>query len=185
MLNTLFASADTRISKCKENLSNELSKIRTGRAHPQILDQIKVSSYGSEMPLSQVASVHVEGTRNLLVTPWDKSQINACEKAIRQSDLDLNPAIQGNSIRVPFPVLTEERRKDLVKIVKEQGEAGKVAIRNVRRSILQDIKTMLKDKEITEDEEKSAANKMNVKTQDAVAAIDKIIASKEVELSEV
>ena len=185
MLNEIYESISEKMLKAESSLANEFSKVRTGRAHPQLLDHIKVTSYGSEMPLSQVANVHVEGARNLLITPWDKSLVSACEKAIRMSDLGLNPAAVGESIRVPVPPLTEERRKDLIRVVKELSENAKISVRNVRRSGLQEVKQLLKDKEITEDEEKSAGNVINKKTQDFIEKIDKMLTQKENELSEV
>ncbi len=185
MLDTIFADVTEKMEKSEQSLAAEFGKVRTGRAHPQLLDHIKVMSYGAEMPLSQVANVHVEGARNLLVSPWDKSLIAACEKALRQSDLGLNPATTGESIRVPVPPLTEERRKDLIKLVKEITENAKISVRNIRRSGLQDVKALLKDKEITEDEEKSAGNKINKTTQDFIEKIDTMFSQKEAELLEV
>lgn len=185
MLDDIYSDMREKMSKSEQSLATEFGKVRTGRAHPQLLDHIKVPSYGSEMPLAQVANVHVEGARNLLITPWDKSLVAACEKAIRQSDLGLNPATSGDSIRVPVPALTEERRKDLIKLVKELTENAKIALRNVRRAGLQEIKALLKDKEITEDEEKAAANQANKMTQEAVEKVDAMLSQKEAELLEV
>ncbi len=185
MLDTIFDDMRDKMTRSEQSLAGEFSKVRTGRAHPQLLDHIKVASYGSEMPLAQVANVHVEGARNLLITPWDKSLVAACEKAIRQSDLGLNPATSGESIRVPVPPLTEERRRDLIKLVKELAENAKISMRNIRRAALQEVKSLLKDKEITEDEEKSATNNANKITQEAVEKVDAMLSQKEAELLEV
>ena len=185
MITTIYQETETKMQKAVDGLENEIRKIRTGRAHPNLLDHITIESYGAKMPLPQVASVSVEGARSILVTPWDKSQVASIEKAIRQSDLGLNPAAHGHSIRVPLPSLTEERRKDLVKVAKEVGENGKIAIRNIRRSALQEVKVLLKDKEISEDEEKSAETKINLMTEKFVDKATKILTEKIKDLQEV
>lgn len=185
MISGVYQETEAKMQKAVDSLEYEVRKIRTGRAHPNLLDHIMVDSYGSKMPLPQVASISVEGARSILVSPWDKSQIAAIEKAIRQSDLGLNPATQGPSIRVPLPSLTEERRKDLVKVAKEVGESGKISIRNVRRSALQEVKALLKDKEISEDEERSAEEKINQLTEKYVAKATDLLAVKIKDLQEV
>ena len=185
MLEDIEKKSQEKMQKCIDSLEAEMGKIRTGRAHASLLDHIKVESYGSKVPISQVATVSVEGARSLLVSPWDKSQLSACEKAIRQSDLGLNPASQGSCVRVPLPPLTEERRKDMIKLVKDIAEHGKVAIRNIRRHALQEVKTALKDKLITEDEEKVIHAKMNKITETYVDKADQYLHSKENELKEV
>ena len=185
MIDEAYNQASEKMQKCIESLETDMGKIRTGRANASLLDHIKVESYGSKVPLSQVANIHVEGARSLLVSPWDKNQLGACEKAIRQSDLGLNPATHGSSVRVPLPPLTEERRKDMIKLVKELAENGRVAIRNVRRHALQEIKGALKEKLITEDEEKSSQAKMNKLTESFVEKVDKHLEKKEQELTEV
>lgn len=156
MINEIKKDAETRMQKSVEALKNELSKLRTGRAHASLLDHITVDYYGSEVPLSQVANISVEDARTLSLTPWEKPMVQVVEKAIMTSDLGLNPATSGEVIRVPMPALTEERRKDMVKLVRKEGENTRVAIRNIRRDANSELKTLLKDKEITEDEEKRA-----------------------------
>lgn len=170
------------MDKALEGVSAQLSKIRTGRAHPQLLDHIRVDVYGSSMPLSQVANVHAEGARSLVVSPWDKSQVSACEKALRTSDLGINPARNGDMIRVPLPELTEERRKDLIKVVRDQTETGKVSLRNARRMAMTSIKQLKKDNEITEDEEKRLDAEINKVTELYVEKVAKLCAEKEKEL---
>jgi ribosome recycling factor len=185
VIEEVVMQAEEKMGKAVEGLDHEIRKIRTGRAHPNLLDHVIVESYGSKMPLPQLASVSVEGARSLLVSPWDKSQVSAVEKAIRKSDLGLNPATNGHSIRVPLPMLTQERRKDLVRMAKEVGEAGKVSVRNIRRSALQEIKTLLKDKSISEDEERLAEDKVNALTERHVDKVQKILEEKIRDLQEV
>jgi len=152
MISDIQKDAEARMQKSIEALKNELSKIRTGRAHPSLLNHVTVDYYGSEVPIGQVANIVVEDSRTLAVTPWEKPMVAAVEKAIMTSDLGLNPSSAGTVIRVPMPPLTEERRRDLTKVVKHEGEQGKVAIRNIRRDANSDIKDLLKDKEISEDQ---------------------------------
>ena len=185
MITEIYQDTEKKMQKSLDSLDHEIRKIRTGRAHPNLLDHVMVDSYGSKMPLPQVASVSVEGARSLLVSPWDKSQVATVEKAIRQSDLGLNPATHGHSIRVPLPALTEERRKDLIKVAKEVGEGGKIAIRNVRRTALQEVKNLLKDKQISEDEERSAEDKINTITEKYVDKVQVVINDKIKDLQEV
>ena len=185
MLEDIQKSSTEKMDKCIESFNSELGKIRTGRAHSSLLDHIKVEAYGNKTPISQVATISVEGARSLLVSPWDKGQVKACEKAIRQSDLGLNPAVQGNAIRVPLPPLTEERRKDMIKLLKDQAEHARIAVRNVRRHALQEAKNALKDKLITEDEEKNMQAKMNKITEAHTEKVDQLLSNKESELKEV
>lgn len=185
MVEDIYQDTEEKMTKAVSSLDTEIRKIRTGRAHPNILDHIMVDSYGSKMPLPQVASVSVEGARSILISPWDKNLISTIEKAIQKSDLGLNPSTQGNSIRVPLPALTEERRKDLVKVAKEVGEGGKISIRNVRRSSLQEVKGRLKEKLISEDEERVAEDKINTMTEKYVEKIQKILDEKIKDLQEV
>ncbi|MCK5190105.1 MAG: ribosome recycling factor, partial [Methylococcales bacterium] len=152
MISDIQQDASVRMGKSVEALQKAFTKIRTGRAHPSLLDQITVSYYGAETPLSQVANVSVEDSRTLKVSPWEKDMIQAIEKAIMASDLGLNPTTQGMSIRIPLPPLTEERRRDLVKVVKNEAEQGRVAIRNIRRDANSEIKEALKEKMVSEDE---------------------------------
>ncbi len=185
MLDEIKKDAAERMSKSVAALSQAFTKIRTGRAHTSLLDHIQVEYYGSDVPLSQVANVGVEDSRTLTVTPWEKPMVAVVEKAIRNSDLGLNPASAGTVIRVPLPPLTEERRKDLIRVVRQEAEGGRVAIRNVRRDALSDSKELLKEKEISEDEERRMQDDVQALTDKYVAEIDKILADKEVELLEV
>jgi ribosome recycling factor len=166
-------------------LQQELTKIRTGRAHTSLLDHITVEYYGSQVPLNQVSNVGIEDSRTLTVTPWEKDMVQAIEKAIMASDLGLNPATAGTVIRVPLPALTEERRKDMIRVVRHEAENGRIAIRNIRRDAMHDIKDLLKEKMIGEDEERRAEGDIQVITDKYVAEIDKVLAVKEEELMEV
>jgi ribosome recycling factor len=177
--------ADARMQKSVETLRADLGKIRAGRAHPGVLDQIRIDYYGQKSPLSQVANVVASDARTLTVTPWDKGMVQAIEKAIRESDLGLNPAPAGGVVRVPLPALTEERRKDLGKHVRTEGETARVAIRNVRRDANQHLKDLLKKKLITEDEDKRAEADIQKATDKFIAEVDKLVATKEQELMQV
>ena len=168
-----------------EALRHELAKIRTGRAHPSLLEHVHVDYYGSEVPIGQAASVTVEDARTLSVTPWDKSMVSVIEKAILKSDLGLNPATAGQVIRIPLPPLTEERRRDLTKVVHNEGEQAKIAIRNIRRDANHNIKELLKEKEISEDDERKAEQDIQEVTNMAVSKVDEIVAEKEKELLEI
>ena len=174
--------ADHKMQKSLEALKNDLAKVRTGRAHPSLLDQVHVDYYGSPTPLSQVANLTMIDARTIGVQPWEKSMLAPVEKAIRESDLGLNPASMGDLIRVPMPALTEERRKDLVKVVKHEGENAKIAVRNIRRDANEHLKKMLKDKETTEDEERRAQDDVQKMTDKFVAEIDKLVAQKEADI---
>jgi len=173
------------MSKSVASLQQELTKIRTGRAHTSLLDHITVEYYGSQVPLNQVSNVGVEDSRTLVVTPWEKDMVQAIEKAIMSSDLGLNPATAGTVIRVPLPALTEERRKDMIRVVRHEAEGGRIAIRNIRRDALHDVKEMFKEKMIGEDDERRAEGDVQVITDKHVAEVDKILADKEAELMEI
>ena len=175
-------SAEARMAKSVESFKNELHKIRTGRAHPGILDQVHVDYYGSMVPISQVANVTLLDARTISVQPWEKGMGAKIEKAIRESDLGLNPAAQGDLLRVPMPALTEERRKDLTKVVRHASEEAKVAVRNCRRDAIEHARKMLKDKEISEDEERRGLEELQRLTDRVVAEIDRLTASKEAEI---
>ncbi len=166
-------------------LRQELTKIRTGRAHTSLLDHITVDYYGTATPLNQVANVNVEDSRTLTVSPWEKSMVQAIEKAIMTSDLGLNPATAGTIIRVPLPPLTEERRKDMIRLVRHEAEGGRVAIRNIRRDALSDMKDLLKEKMIGQDDERRAEDEVQTITDKHIAAVDKTLAEKESELMEI
>lgn len=185
MIDDIKKDANSRMDKSVASLQQELTKLRTGRAHTSLLDHITVEYYGSEVPLNQVANVNVEDSRTLTVAPWEKPMVQAIEKAIMTSDLGLNPASAGNVIRVPLPPLTEERRKDMIRIVRNEAEGGRVAIRNIRRDALSDLKDLLKEKMIGEDDEHRAHDEIQTITDKHIAEIDKILAQKESELMEV
>jgi ribosome recycling factor len=185
MLAEIQNDARNRMTKSLDALRHELAKIRTGRAHPSLLEHVHVDYYGSEVPIGQAASVAVEDARTLSVTPWDKSMVQPIEKAILTSDLGLNPATAGQVIRIPLPPLTEERRKDLSKVVHNEGENAKIAIRNIRRDANHHIKELLKEKEISEDQERKAEADIQAVTDVAVKKVDEIVAEKEKELLEI
>ncbi len=177
--------AESRMQKSVESLRDDLSKIRTGRAHPSLLEHVTVEYYGSNLPLNQVASITAEDARTLAVSPWDKSLVKAVEKAIMNSDLGLNPASAGTVIRVPLPALTEERRRDLVKVVKNEGEGARVAIRNIRRDANQHLKNQVKAKAITEDDERREQERIQQLTDRYINQVDQLLEHKENELMEV
>lgn len=185
MLKEIYQDADQRMQKSIVALQQSLSKIRTGRAHPSLLDHVNVSYYGSDVPLSQAANISTEDARTIAVTPFDRSMIQAIEKAIMSSDLGLNPVTAGTVIRVPLPALTEERRRDLVKVVHGEGENSKIAIRNIRRDANTASKDLLKDKTITEDEERQAEQQIQELTNRHIASVDEHVATKEKELMEI
>ena len=185
MIEEITQDATVRMGKSVEAFRSELGKIRTGRAHPSLLDQVTVEYYGSEVPISQVANVTAEDSRTLLVSPWEKDMVKAVEKAIMISDLGLNPSSAGTAIRVPMPPLTEERRRDLVKLVKKEAENGKIAIRNIRRDANSDFKDLLKEKEISEDDERRAEDIIQKLTDKFIVEVDESLAVKEKELMEV
>jgi ribosome recycling factor len=175
-------TAETKMGKSLESLKGELQKIRTGRAHPGILDQVQVDYYGSMVPISQVANVTLLDARTISVQPWEKGMGPKIEKAIRESDLGLNPAAQGDLLRVPMPALTEERRKDLTKVARNAGEDSKVAVRNLRREANDHLKRMLKEKTATEDEERRTQDEVQRLTDRVVAEIDRLVQAKEAEI---
>jgi ribosome recycling factor len=185
MINDIKNGAQARMTKTLETLKNDLNKMRTGRAHSGLLEHVRVTYYGNEVPLSQVSNIHAENARTLTVTPWEESMVAVIEKAIRTSDLGLNPATAGKVIRVPLPPLTEERRKDLIKVVRDEAEQARVAIRNVRRDANNDLKNLLKDKSISEDEERRAQAEVQKLTDKFIGDIDHMLTAKEAELMEV
>lgn len=185
MLNDIKKDAGSRMEKSVATLRQELTKLRTGRAHTSLLDHITVEYYGSEVPLNQCANVNVEDSRTLTVSPWDKNMVRPIEKAILNSDLGLNPATAGTVIRVPLPPLTEERRKDMIRLVRHEAEAGRVAVRNIRRDAIHDIKELMKEKMIGADDEHRAEDEIQALTNKHIADIDKVLAEKESELMEV
>jgi len=185
VLDEIKKDAATRMAKSVASLQQELTKIRTGRAHTSLLDHVTVEYYGSQVPLSQVSNVGVEDARTLIVTPWEKDMVQPIEKAIMTSDLGLNPATAGTVIRVPLPVLTEERRKDMTRVVRNEAEGGRIAVRNIRRDALHDIKELLKEKMIGEDDERRAEGEIQDITDKHVGDIDKVLANKESELMEI
>jgi len=185
VIEEIIADAESRMGKSVDSLRTELTKIRTGRAHPSLLDQVSVDYYGTETPINQVANVTVEDSRTLAVAPWEKQMVAVVEKAIINSGLGLNPATAGNLIRIPMPPLTEERRRELVKVVKGEGEGAKVAIRNIRRDANSDFKDLLKEKEISEDACRESEDTVQKLTDKFVASVDEVIAVKEKELMEI
>ena len=184
MINDLKKDAEDRMNKSLESLEHGFAKVRTGRAHPSILNGVMVPYYGSDVPLNQVASVGVEDSRTLIIQPFERNMTSAIDKAIRESDLGLNP-ISSDSIRVPMAALTEETRKDMQKVARNEAENAKVAIRNIRRDVLGDIKALLKEKEISEDDDRRASDDIQKVTDKFVAEVDKRLAAKEAELMKV
>ena len=185
MLEDIKKDAASRMSKSVESLRQEMTKIRTGRAHTSLLDHITVEYYGSQVPLNQVSNVGVEDSRTLTVTPWEKDMVPVIEKAIINSDLGLNPQSAGTVIRVPLPPLTEERRKDMIRVVRNEAEGGRIAIRNIRRDAIGDIKDLMKEKMIGEDDERRGEDEIQEITDKYVAEVDKVLAEKESELLEI
>ncbi len=182
MINDVNKDAEERMAKSVEALRLELVKIRTGRAHPSLLDHIRVNYYGNEVPIKQVANVTAEDARTLAVSPWEKSMVSAVEKAILQSDLGLNPNTAGSVIRVPIPPLTEERRRDLTKVARAEAEQGRVAIRNIRREANAEFKEMVKEKMISEDEERRGQESIQKLTDKYVKEVDQVLEEKEKDL---
>ena len=185
MINEIIKDAEERMQKSVDSLRGQMSKVRTGRAHPSILDSVMVNYYGVDTPLKQLANITTEDSRTLALTVFDKSSTQAVEKAIMTSDLGLNPASAGTVIRIPLPPLTEERRRDLVKIVRNEAEQGRVAVRNIRRDANSYVKELLKEKEITEDEERAAEEQIQKITDKYVKQIDEALKAKEQDLMEV
>lgn len=182
MLNDIKKTTEQKMQRALEVLKTDLSKVRTGRAHAGLLDHVMVEYYGSMVPISQVGSVGVADARTLTVSAWEKPMLAKIEKAIRDSDLGLNPANSGDMLRVPMPALTEERRRDLIKVVRGEGENAKVSVRNVRRDANDQLKKLLKDKEIGEDDERRTQDEIQKLTDRYVAEVDKAIQAKEAEL---
>jgi ribosome recycling factor len=185
MIDELKKEASQKMTKSMESLSNNLSKIRTGRAHPSILDTITVEYYGQEVPLNQVANIKIEDAKTLQLNVWEKNMIKEVEKSIISSDLGLNPAVSGNLIRIPLPPLTEERRKELVKLVKQEGENSKVSVRNIRRDANNKLKQLLKEKSISEDDEKRSEEDIQKLTDSNIKQIDERIIEKEKDLMQI
>lgn len=185
MIDDINTDAELRMSKSIDSLKDEMAKVRTGRAHPSLLDHIMVESYGAMMPLSQVANVGIEDSRTLTITPWERTMVQVIEKAIMTSDLGLNPNSAGTVIRVPMPALTEERRKDLVKVVRGEAENSRIAIRNIRRDANGNLKTLQKDKDISEDDERRGQDEVQKLTDQYIKSIDGILSKKEQDLMEI
>ncbi|HAT8223904.1 TPA: ribosome recycling factor, partial [Legionella pneumophila] len=179
MINEIKQDSEKRMKKTIEALHTDMSKIRTGRANASLLDHVMVDYYGSPTPLSQVANITTSDSRTILVTPWEKSMVAAIEKAILNSDLGLNPATAGTAIRVPMPPLTEERRKELIKVVRHEGEQGRVSIRNIRRDANNQLKELVKEKAISEDDERRAAEAIQKLTDRYISEVDAVLAEKE------
>jgi ribosome recycling factor len=185
MLDDIKKDAVTRMQKCVVNFQADLKKLRTGRAHPSLVEHLKVDYYGSDVPLQQVANISIEDARTIVVSPWEKSTVQAIEKAIFKSDLGLTPMTAGMVIRVPLPALTEERRRDITKVVRQDAENARVSVRNVRRDVLTDVKEMLKEKMISQDDERKAQEEIQKLTDRYVAEIDQQLAAKEKEILQV
>lgn len=185
MIENIKKDATNRMNKSIDALKEGLSKLRTGRAHTSLLDHVTVPYYGNDVPLNQVANVNVAEARMLTVTVWEKSMVQAVEKAILTSDLGLNPATSGNVLRISLPPLTEERRRDMTKVVRQEGEGARVAIRNIRRDAINHLKTLLKEKKIAEDDERRAQDEIQKLTDKYIAQVDRTLADKEAELMEI
>lgn len=185
MINTILKDAEVRMGKTIDAMHSELAKVRTGRASPALLEHLSVDYYGTATPISQVANISVQDARTLAVQPWEKPMVSVIEKAIMEANLGLNPVTAGEIIRIPLPPLTEERRKEMAKVASSEGENGKVAIRNIRRDANSDLKDLLKEKEITEDEDKQAHDQVQKLTDQYIAKVDQIVADKEAEIMQV
>jgi ribosome recycling factor len=185
MLEDVKKDAVERMQKCVVAFRNELKRLRTGRAHPSLLDHIRVDYYGNDVPLNQVANVALEDARTITITPWEKTMVQVIEKAIMKSDLGLMPATAGTVIRVPMPPLTEERRRDLVKVVRHEAENARVAVRNVRRDVMNELKDMLKEKLVSQDDDRRAQEEVQKLTDKHIADIEQVLAEKEKELMQI
>ena len=185
MVKEIIEDAKSRMTKSLQSLEGNFSKIRAGRAHPSLLEQISVEYYGAQVPLSQVSNINAEDSRTLKVAPWEKDMVGPIEKAILTSDLGLNPTTMGQIIRIPLPPLTEERRKELARVVKDEAENSKIAIRNIRRDAISDFRELLKEKEISEDESHRAEEDMQKITDKHIDLIDKSLNDKENSLLEI
>jgi len=185
MLEDVKKDARERMTKCVQNFQTDLKKLRTGRAHPSLIEHLKVDYYGSEVPLQQVASIAVEEGRTLVISPWEKAVVQAIEKAIFKSDLGLTPQTAGTVIRIPMPPLTEERRREITKVLRHDAENARVAVRNVRRDVMNDIKERLRKKLVSQDDERRAETEVQKLTDKHVADIDTLLAAKEKEVMQV
>jgi ribosome recycling factor len=185
MLDDIKKDARERMAKCVQTFQSDMKKLRTGRAHPSLIEHLKVDYYGTDTPLNQVANIAVEDGRTLVVSPWEKTMVQAIEKAIHKSDLGLNPMTAGTVIRIPMPALTEERRRDITKVLRQDAEGARVAVRNVRRDVMTDIKDLLKEKLISQDDEKRAEAEIQKLTDQHIADIEKHLAAKEKEVMQV
>lgn len=185
MLEDIKKDARERMAKCVQNFQGDLKKLRTGRAHPSLIEHLKVDYYGSEVPLQQVASIAVEDGRTLVVSPWEKTVVQAIEKAIFKSDLGLTPMTAGTVIRIPMPPLTEERRREITKVLRHDAENARVAVRNVRRDVMTDVKELLKEKSISQDDERRAETEIQKLTDKHVADIEQLLTAKEKEVMQV
>ena len=185
MIDDIQKDAEDRMKKSVESTKDAMSRIRTGRATPALLEHLTVDYYGTATPVTQVATVAVADARTLTVQPWEKNMLSVIERAILESDLGLNPVTAGETMRIPLPPMTEERRVSMVKVVKSEGEDGKIAIRNIRRDAIQSVRELLKEKEITQDEEKQSEGDLQKITDKYVAMVDQLVAEKEKEVMEV
>ena len=185
MLDDIKKDARERMTKCVQTFQADLKKLRTGRAHPSLIEHLKVDYYGNDTPLNQVANIAVEDGRTLVVSPWEKTMVQAIEKAIHKSDLGLNPMTAGTVIRIPMPALTEERRRDITKVLRQDAESARVAVRNVRRDVMNDIKDLLKEKLVSQDDEKRAEVEVQKLTDKHIADIEQLVAAKEKEVMQV
>ena len=185
MIEDILKDAEIRMGKTAESLENELARMRTGRAHPSLLESVKVDYYGAESPLSHVANINTEDARMLTVTPWEQSMVAAVEMAIINSDLGQNPSTAGTVIRVPVPPMTEQRRKDMVKVVRSEAEGARVAVRNIRRDANNDLKELEKEKEISKDDLRRGEDSVQKLTDSAIKEIDAVLGKKETDLMEV
>ncbi len=185
MLDDIKKDARERMAKCVQTFQSDMKKLRTGRAHPSLIEHLKVDYYGNDTPLNQVANIAVEDGRTLVVSPWEKTMVQPIEKAIHKSDLGLNPMTAGTVIRIPMPALTEERRRDITKVLRQDAEGARVAVRNVRRDVLADIKELLKEKEISQDDEKRAHDEVQRLTDKYIDEVGEATKHKEKEIMEV
>jgi ribosome recycling factor len=185
MLEDIRKDAIARMTKCVQTFQADMRKLRTGRAHPSLVEHLKVDYYGSEVPLQQIASISVEEGRTLVVSPWEKTSVQAIEKAIQKSDLGLNPMTAGTIIRIPMPPLTEERRREITKVLRHDAENARVAVRNVRRDVMNDVKELLKEKLVSQDDERRGETEIQKLTDKYVAEIDQLLAAKEKEIMQV
>jgi ribosome recycling factor len=185
MLDDIKKDARERMAKCVVTFQADMKKLRTGRAHPSLIEHLKVDYYGNDTPLNQVANIAVEDGRTLVVSPWEKGMVQAIEKAIHKSDLGLNPMTAGTIIRIPMPALTEERRRDITKVLRQDAEGARVAVRNVRRDVMGDVKDLLKEKLVSQDDEKRAEIEIQKLTDQNIADIEKYLAAKEKEVMQI